>query len=241
MLSWQNGTLTTSWTGGFKNAPLPMNKYMEEIMEPISIATGASAVLKAIESINKIRADADKLAPDDARYYGTWINVASEAIKGLEQEYIEILVEAARCEPSEPQQKERLLARINTYIHRELLRPQLLAAIVHLREGRQALQQHADQWHTWPSVKSNRANALTQYDQLLNTMQGYLGSLGDYGGASAVGLNDLYIIQSYLLEGFPAAFMEKVDDMMKNLNKAQFMEITGECARAIETLRVAFR
>jgi hypothetical protein len=44
-------------------------------MEPTSVI---SAVLKAAELIKKIRDEAIKWPPEDARYYGAWINVAGD-------------------------------------------------------------------------------------------------------------------------------------------------------------------
>jgi hypothetical protein len=170
-----------------------------------------------------------------------WTMEESEAIKGLEQEYTKILIQAAHCQLDEPQQKKDLLERIDTYIHGEILRPYLKEAIVHLSEGRNALQQHAEQWLIWPSVKTKREAALARYDQLLNELTGYLGSLGEYAGESAVGLADLRIIQGLLKDGSPEAFMEKVDDLLTNLKKTTLMQNIGECASVIETLRIAFR
>jgi hypothetical protein len=210
-------------------------------MEPTSLVTGTSTVLKAAELIKKMVDDAGKLPPEDAKYYGGWINVASEAIKGLEQEYIDILIQAAHCQFNEPQQRKDLLERIANYIHGENLRPYLKKAIDHLDEGKAALKQHADQWFIWPSVKKNREAALVRYDQLLNELQVYLGLLGDYGGESAVGLEDLREVQRLLEDGSSEAFMQKIDDLLTKLDKTTLMQKVGESARVIETLRIAFR
>jgi hypothetical protein len=210
-------------------------------MEPTSVVTGISAVLKAAESINKILTDAHNWGPDDARYYGTWITVASEAIKGLEQAYIEILIEAEHCQVNDQLRREHLCKRINEYIKGEVLRPRLRDAIDHLSAGRKALQQHADKLLIWPSAKTNRAVALDRYDQLLNALIGYKGKLGDYNGDSAVGLKDLRDVHGLLVSGSLEAFKEKVSDLLMNLDKAECVMTTGECARTIETLRIAFR
>jgi hypothetical protein len=57
--------------------------------------------------------DAGKLPAEDATYYNAWINVAYEAIKALEQEYIGILIEAADCDFCQSQHKEKLLERVH--------------------------------------------------------------------------------------------------------------------------------
>ncbi len=211
-------------------------------MEPLSTLSAISPILlKAAESI-KARIDgANKLASDDAQYYGAWIQVASEAIKGLQDEYIDILREAAHCRLNKPKEKKHLLIRIGNYIHGEVLRPLLKGAIKHLDVGEEALQQHAKGLFLWGTVKKKRATALTKYKQLLRELTGHLGSLGDYTGPSAVALEDLKKVQTLLYSGPPGAVVDLVDDLLMNLNKAEFMKITGECALVIETLRIAFR
>ena len=211
-------------------------------MQPIHIATGFNAALKAAELFTKVTAiweEAGKVQLADAQYYGAWINLASWAIKGLEQEYIEILIEADFCQLNDPEQKKALLMRIEKYIKKEFFRLALQDAIKHLREGRKLLEKHADQWLFFPNVK--KSAALDRYDKLLNDLTDYLGRLGDYGGDSAVALKDLYDIQALAHSGSPDAFKQKVDGLRKNLNKATLMQITGECAEVMETLRTGFR
>jgi hypothetical protein len=210
-------------------------------MEPTSVVTAASNVLKAAGLIRKMADEARQLTLEDVRYYNAWINVASESIKALEQEYIGILIEAAHCQFDLPHKRDELLKRTHEYIHGENLRPSLREAIAQLREGRQALQLHAEQWLIWPNVKKNRQAALARYDQFLNELQGYLGSLGDYGGESAVALNDLREIETLLKGNSPEAFIQKVDDLLMTLDKTTLMYMVTQSAGAIETLRIAFR
>ena len=209
-------------------------------MEPTSILTGVSATMKAYESITKLLTDADKLAPDDARYYATYLEVARQAIKGIEEEYVEILIEAAHCQLNVAEQKEHLLVRIDKYIHGEVLRPKLREAIDHLRAGREALQQHAERLLIWPNVKRNRMAALEQFDRLLNQLEGYLGTLGGYTGPSAVALDDIKRIET-ATSGPSEAFVDLVEELLMNLDKSRLLSVVSDCSRVIEVLRITFR
>jgi hypothetical protein len=70
-------------------------------MPPIPI-TPADA-MKAVELVTKVVTEKQKAAKNvelgDAHYYSAWIELASEAIKGLEREYHEILIQADFCQP----------------------------------------------------------------------------------------------------------------------------------------------
>jgi hypothetical protein len=213
----------------------------EDFMEPVAVLTATSPVLRqTFEAIKALQADADKLAPEDARYYTIYLEVARQTIKGLEDEYINILVDAAHCAPQDPSAKERLSTRIDQYIKGEVLRPELINAIEHLRRGRIALQDHAERLLIWPCVRRNRNEALAQFDCLVNELQRYLGHLGERTGDSAVGLKDLRRLQQ-AIPGPQEDFTELVSDLLMHLNKGELMTNTGESARTIEALRIAFR
>ena len=207
------------------------------------LAEVASPIIKgAFNSIEKTLESADQLASTDAQYYSAYFQAADQAVKGLEHEYIDILLEAARCEPTDSQQRERLLTRIDHYIHREVLRPILKASIEHLREGRQALQKHAERLLIRPAVKTNRTAALAQFDHLLNELDTYLGQLGGWKGPSAIALADIEQIKKDIEDRISGAkFKKKIDNLLMNRDKSILLSTTGNCARVIEALRTAFR
>jgi hypothetical protein len=214
----------------------------EVVMEPVSVLSAVDPILKAGEAIKALVVGADQLAPDDARYYGTWINVAGEAIRGLVQEYIEVLIEAAHCDPLDPGQREQLLKRVHRYVHGEVLRPRLKEAIERLRAGRPVLKQHAERLLIWlRGRRGDRELALARYDQLLDQLTGYLGALGDYEGPSAHALEEVLGIHADVRAGSREALAARADRLLMNLDKTSLLEITGGCGRTIETLRVAFR
>lgn len=209
-------------------------------MEPASALATIGPIIKAAKTIDELLDNADRLAEDDAKYYITYIDVAKTAIIGIEGGYIDILKEAAKCRIKNDKESERLRSLINAYIDGEVLRPKLKEAIDRLRQGREALKNHAVRLLVWPKVKKNRLAALEEYDQLLNKLTGYFGALGGYRGPSAVALDDIKKIQS-ALSGTQNEFSSLINELRLNLDKGSLLSISGECGRVIETLRIAFR
>ena len=212
-------------------------------MEPVSFLSSIVSASEAAEAIRKLLTNADKLAKDDAQYYSMYLAVAAKAVEGLEGEYLGILKQAAGCNPLNAQEAENLKTRINDYIHGEVLRKSLNESIDRLREGRGALQEHAERLLIWPEAKKKRTAALEKFDQLLNDLEGYLGSLGNYKGPSAVALDDIRRIQAELAKEpiNSEVFLKMIDDLLMNLDKSTLFATTGDCGRVIEALRIAFR
>ena len=215
----------------------------EAIMEPISVLSAVGPIVKAAEAIAKLLSNRDQLAKDDVQYYATYIAVAGEAIKGLEAEYLGILRQAAQCNVKKPTERKELRDRIKDYVNGEVLRPALRDAIDRLRVGREAIQEHAGKLLIWPKAKEKRTAAVAKFDALLDELEGYLGSLGDYFGPSAVALDEIMKIDAELSAGRVDRdkFDNMIGDLLMNLNKSKLISITGQCGRVIETLRIAFR
>jgi hypothetical protein len=211
------------------------------MVEPTSAVATVGALVRVAENLKRLVDDARKLAPEDVAYYGAWINIAKEAILGIEQEYIEILLEGKHCRLDDLEEKRRLARRLDDYITGEHLRPKLREAIDRLTVGRTSLESHAEQWLILPRVRRDRATALSEYDELLNSIRGYLGSLGDYDRNSARDLEDLYRLQDLLEAGDIQGFKQEVTKLAKNPEKTSCALATSECARVIEKLRLAFR
>jgi hypothetical protein len=212
-------------------------------MDPAYLFGTVVSAVEAAKAIQELLMHADQLAKDDAQYYATYLAVASKAIEGIEGEYLGILMQAAEANLDNAKELKKLQKRITNYIHGEVLRPRLRDSINRLREGRAALKEHSDSRLIWPKVKVKRAAALAKFDELLNVLDGYLGSLGDYAGPSATALEDLRSIQSDLSKEplDTEAFAEKIDDLLMNLDKSNLISTTADCGRIIETLRIAFR
>jgi hypothetical protein len=212
-------------------------------MDPVSAFGVVVSAVEAIKAINELLKNEDHLAKDDAQYYATYLAVASKAIEGIEGEYLGILIQATECNLDNAEELKDLQNRITNYIHGEVLRPKLKHSIERLREGREALEEHSERRLIWRRVKVKRAVALAKFDELLNELDGYLGSLGDYKGPSAVALADIMSIQADLAKRplDSEAFADKIGDLLMNLDKSNLISTTASCGRVIETLRIAFR
>jgi len=207
-------------------------------------ATGITVkpILDVVAAVDAKLSEADALAADDAKRYGALIEAASHVVTALEQEYIDILREAALTRLTDAEEARRLAARIDSYIHGEVLRPRLRRALSGLQAGRVALAEHAERLLIWPSARLARSLALAQYDRLLSELAQYLGSLGDYTGPSAVGLEELRALRAALDEaGKGDAFRAHVDVLLMGLDKSVLLNTVARCGRAVEALRVAFR
>ncbi len=209
-------------------------------MEPASALSGISYVVKALEYIEQKTKEAALLAPDDARYYMAYIDIASASIRGLQDECVAILIQATDTSPSDQDKVQALLARMKTYFFSEVLRPKLQDAIDHLRIGHDVLQEHSSARFIWKSVRSRRGAALEQYEGLLSRLTQYRESLGRWQGQSGAALNDLQIVYNAFVDGNGRA-QEHAEDLLLRLNKTYMFQVTSECAQTIEMLRIAFR
>jgi hypothetical protein len=209
----------------------------------VGAALGAvSPISKAIEQINKlIELIAEKkITVNDSEYYRRWLEVAMLAIQGLEGEYEAILQQAYGCDITDAKQKSDLENRINGYINGEHLRPKLKEALGHLKKGQDVLKEHAERLLLWPNTKRTREDALREYAQHVNELEGYLGSLGDYTGGSAVALNDIQLLLRGA-SGFREAFRAIAEVLQNNRDKSNLFAITERAAETISLLRAAFR
>jgi hypothetical protein len=65
----------------------------------LAMISGAVRTAKEAKSeIDKLIKDRGKLVVSDAKYYTTYIEVASHAVQGLEGEYTKILIKAAETD-----------------------------------------------------------------------------------------------------------------------------------------------
>jgi hypothetical protein len=213
-------------------------------MDPITVIKAASPIVKAaIKSINKMISAATNLAKGDAGYYSTYIAIASDAVKGLHDEYLAILRQAATSDLNDSRKRKKLLSRINDYTDLEMLRPALMGAMSHLEEGRSGLSEHAERLLILPRTRKKREMALKKYDGLLNELTGFLGSLGGYTGGSAVGLKEVRKLEAKLkAKPFDLdAVRDMIEEVVMNVDKSEFFSLTRNCGRVIEALRISFR
>ena len=229
-------------------------------MEPM-LSVASPIIQKAAELGRTKLEAADQLAASDARRYVSYLEVALEAIHGLENDYIDILVEAKHCQVDQPEQSRHLAMRIDQHLYREALRPLLVGAVGRLEFGRQALADHADRVFVWPSVKQGRADALAAYDKLLKRLRSYIDQLGQwYAGAShqylmdplregkpmrmgGTGLNVVWLhsILDCLNRQDQEKLSEVVAGLLGDLESDRHLSLTRDIGRVIEAMLITFR
>src|SRR5262249_738573 len=101
-----------------KRSRLRLNSLVE--IDPATVIKIAETLAKSAEGV-KTLAEPRKFAADDARYYAQHIGAAEQAIRILNQEYIDILLQAKRCRNA--QGKYALDFRIDRYLTSEIVRP----------------------------------------------------------------------------------------------------------------------
>ena len=230
-------------------------------MEPVVLSVASPIIQKAAELAKSKLDAADQLAASDAKRYVSYLESAREAIRGLENEYVDILVEAMHCQVDRPEQKDHLAIRIEQHLYREILRPHLTDAVGRLERGRQALEEHADRVFLWPSVRQGRADALAAYDKLLARLQWYINQLGGwYSGAtnqyvmdavtkgqplpmggSGVNVEGLHQILGCLARRDQEGLASTVGAMLGGQTADRHLTITREIAHVIESMLVTFR
>lgn len=209
-------------------------------MEPASASAVSAIVAKAMAEIDRLIGEAKKLAKEDSEYYRKWLEVATEAIQGLEREYEGILEQAVSSDIANPRKKQQLLDRIRGYVQGERLRLKLKEAIEHLEEGSKVLRLHAERRLQFPKTRQTREQALTQFEQYVGELRKYLGSLGDYKGPSAVALKDIDDLEKKASRS-KNEFHEVAVTLQKNRDKSALFSTTGNAAKTIDVLRSAFR
>lgn len=209
-------------------------------MDPATIISSLPDLVKAYESINSKLKEAQSLSNEDAKYYVAQIEIATTAIRALQDECIGILLQATVTPPGENEKAQALLSRMRHYFHSEVLRPRLTAAIGELRVGHQMLQEHADKLFLFPTVKLKRNQAINDYGDMLRQLDGFLAQLGNWSGPSGCALSELESLFEAYTKSDPAA-QELAEDLLLRIQKGNFFRLTDDCARAVGMLRIAFR
>src|SRR5215217_8156082 len=131
------------------------------------------AVQEADEYLRKVQQHLTRGAMEDCQCY---LGAVNAAIRGLEEEYDEILVEAKSC-LDRPEKIGTVKERIDRYLRVHRLRRRLTDAIDGVRPIRDALQRRADQFLPWPWRRQNRRKAVNQFAKLLQDLDNYVREL----------------------------------------------------------------
>jgi nucleoside phosphorylase len=200
--------------------------------------------LKATESDNSETA----VYIQDVEYCENYLRAAYEAIKGLEAEHDQILVQAQNCNINNPEQVRLLRARVGEYLGVDKLRPELHRVIMGLEECQKVLKTKANHFPQWSSTNKGRQETMSEFSELLGELMGYLKRL-DYNGMriSGTGARELILLEDYLTNGYlrpsysQSEFSQLVKDIQNARTKDQLLWFTGAIEQVINKLIRAFR
>jgi hypothetical protein len=163
------------------------------------------------------------------------LEAAHEAVKGLEREYDEILADAERLDLGVPDNREKLLARLDRYLRHENLRPVLVKAKAGLEESEVTLRANAESFFGVPRLRRllrlpglrTREEVVDHFAAHLSEVIQYIGSLNSdylgrsYEGVSGVGLDHLLEIEATLkrpqVAGIPDASSKELQTRVQEI------------------------
>jgi len=208
----------------------------------MGVVKAVGPIVEALTKINNLinELNGQKYTVEDSEYYRTWLDVAATAVECLEGEYEGILHQAFCSDIADAKQKTDLEQRINRYLTGEHLRKKLNDAIGYLEDGQRTLKKDAERRLLFPGTRRDRQESLAEYSRHVNDLRGYLGSLGDYTGESAVALKELRELNK-ALTGTQEEFHPLVESLQKSRDKSSLFLITRQTAKTISSLRAAFR
>lgn len=144
--------------------------------EPFSVFAGKKATDIAVRKIDQILKDAENTNKWRVERCEKFLEACSEAIRGLEREYDEILVQAGSFEGS-PEEVKYLKDRINEYLNVDKLRDRLGDAIEGLEFYQDAFDQKAKSILNWPWKRKDKKEAAKQFAKTLRELNAYLKKL----------------------------------------------------------------
>jgi hypothetical protein len=211
----------------------------------MEFALGSQALTNATDLAVRYVEKARQYAVEDVQRCQNYLMAAGAAIKGLEKEYDQILVQAKHCQVDQPEQVRDLQVRIDNYLTVDELRPELFKAITGLEEYQVVMQRRAERFLQWPWAKANRREAITEFVTLLQSLRDYFAALDEItspGGPTGVGASSLLRIAGYLqAQPSQEGLVQLVSEMQADRTKAGLMEYTSRIERTINVLLKAFR
>lgn len=167
-------------------------------MEPFSailMKVGAGKAIDiALGLIQDSRGRAERENQREIDRLVAYLEIAQAAIAGLAVEREQILVQARHADPADQSSRDATLRRIDSYLHSNLLRPNLGLAIVGVRACSSDLEKQANTTWQVPWKKSDRKVAVGELKLILDSLVNFLNSLGDlldYEAPSGLGKKEL--------------------------------------------------
>lgn len=145
-------------------------------VEPLSLGIGKKAIEVAVGKAEELLRDAKDKRRSEVERCAKFLEISSVVIQGLEQEYDEILVQTENCS-DRPTDIEQLRRRICEYLHVDKLRTKLVDAIEGLSDYQRIFEEHAASLWSWPWRQADKDEAVQQFQENLQQLNGYLNQL----------------------------------------------------------------
>jgi len=219
-------------------------------MSMIETALGTAITIATKHISNAINIK-DRAKKYNIRVCVEYIRAAQAAIKGMEEEVDEILVQCKYAANFDWGNKARLYERIELYINRYRLCPILKDSI----EGIDACKQYAAKDTSGFWGKKIKKNAVNELSKLLDSLLSYLNSLSNiwnydesnFIGPSGVNLNELLDIQKLILnsdEEIDEKTRKKIIDVVNQAQQKRVRKglmIAAKANKSIQDLIVGFQ
>jgi hypothetical protein len=166
-----------------------------------------TALEKALEMAGKLLEEARAIPKRNAVSCIRFLQAAQYALRGLEDEVDDILVEAKIVARFQWEARAELVRRIKAYLNRYRLAPILDDAIEGIKECREFAQNDAESfWSFLRTRKAEKAKAMKEIDGLLGKLTDYLRRLGEsmgysrenYAGPSGINMPFLLALENDL-------------------------------------------
>lgn len=230
-------------------------------MDPIVTASDVKLAGSAAKSVLGLAKELTALikqalaTPDLQQRVLLYLRAAQEAVRGLGMERQQILADARRCSVEDARQTFALWERMDTYLHQDHIRPNLLDAIAGLRGCKPSILAEAQKF-SWRKKGNKRLAAesfihtLTELEQVYDRL-----SSNFYPGGSAMGVQPLIPIYDLLARlcedhkhknsiDYDAEYAKLgnlIRKALRHKSHEAWLRSSGQVERLIAELHLAFR
>jgi hypothetical protein len=201
-----------------------------------------------VSRIDRLLKEASDKNRDDVERCERYLEACSEAIRLLEQEYDEILVQAKNLNET-PNELQQFRERIDKYLHVDRLRPKFSDAISGLSYYQGNLKRNSERFLEWPWKKADTKLAANEFSEVLEELHTYLKKLDEQDlpyrpagtGVGQEALHKMLNLLSDPVELRTKSLREVAEKNISERNKEPLFEYVKRIRLLIERLRHAFR
>lgn len=217
-------------------------------LEPLSAFAGKKAIDIAVGRIDQLFKEAGEKDRWRVERCEKFLEACSEAIRGLEKEYDEIIVQASICDENSDEVKE-LRSRIKEYLHIDKLRDRLKDAIDGLLFYQDAFEKKAKSILNWPWKREDKKQSANQFSETLKQLNSYLKKLSDQDlpyrpAGTGIGVEALFSILNHLdtpVDYQTTSLSELANKYLSERDKEPMFEHISRIRMLIERLHNEFR